>query len=102
MKDQPEQTLSWQLSNVGILEDPSGASSDMAKDDMLLKLLDELIKSWLETWTPDEIGSDVAKITLLQDARASISEGQPSELVRHVYQEVFLSDLWGGETKSTI
>lgn len=68
----------------------------MEKDDMLLKLLDELVRSWLQTMTPVEIGSDVEKIRLLREARALITEGKPSELVQDVYQEVFLSDLWRG------
>jgi hypothetical protein len=67
-----------------------------AKDDMLLKLLDELCRSWLQTMTPDEIGSDVEKIRILKEARAAVTEGMPSELVKAVYQEVFLRDVWSG------
>lgn len=64
------------------------------KDDMLLKLLDALITSWSETMTPIEIGSDLEKVRLLKEARAGIGEGTPSPLVRQVYQEVFLRDVW--------
>jgi hypothetical protein len=63
---------------------------------MLLKLLDELVRSWLEKYTPIEIGSDPHKIGLLQEARAQITEGIPSKLVRQLYQEVFLEDVWRG------
>lgn len=66
------------------------------KDDMLLKLLDELCRAWLQTMTPDEIGSDVEKIRVLKEARAAVKGGKPSELVTAVYQEVFLRDVWSG------
>lgn len=62
----------------------------------LLKLLDELIRQWLTTMSSIEIGSDPAKIRLLKEARSSAPDGEPSDLVRAVYQEVFLRDLWSG------
>jgi hypothetical protein len=72
----------------------------MTKDGMLLKLLDELCRAWLETNTPDQIGSDVEKIGILQEARAAITEGTPSDLVKAVYQEVFLRDVWSGDSRN--
>lgn len=68
----------------------------MRKDEMLLKLLDELLRSWMETSTPTEIGSDLDKVRLLKEARAAITEGVPSQLVQAVYREVFLRDVWSG------
>lgn len=66
------------------------------KDDMLLKLLDELTRAWMATHTPIEIGSDPEKIGILQEARAAVTEGCPSELVQQLYREVFLRDVWTG------
>lgn len=63
------------------------------KDAMLLKMLDELIRAWLVTMTPVEIGSDPEKIRLLKEV-ASEALGEPSPLVRKVYQEVFLKNVW--------
>jgi len=71
------------------------------KDQMLLKLLDELCRAWLETNTPEQIGSDVEKIRVLQEARAAVSEGMPSDLVKAVYEEVFLRDFWSGTGRTT-
>lgn len=68
----------------------------MTKDDMQLKLLDELVRAWLETMSPVEIGSDLEKVRLLKEARAEVSSGEPSPLVRSVYEEVFLRDVWSG------
>lgn len=74
-------------------EAPDPGAPHMAKDDMLLKLLDELVGAWLETSTPIEIGSDLHKVRLLKEIPEWV-EGAPSPRVRDLYQEVFLRDLW--------
>lgn len=63
---------------------------------MLLKLLEELVRAWSESHTPAEIRQDLAKVKLLNQVRSSVEEGQPSELVRQFYGEVFLRDVWSG------
>lgn len=96
MKDQPEQTLILAVSRTPNKGNPLGGTS-MSKDDMLLLMLDTLIQSWLANYTPVEIGSDLEKVRLLKEFRAAIDAGEPTSLVRQVYQEVFLRDVWGVE-----
>lgn len=66
------------------------------KDDMLLNMLEELVRAWRDTFTPAEVRQDLSKIRLLNQARESITEGAPSEFVRQFYREIFLRDLWSG------
>jgi hypothetical protein len=66
----------------------------MRKDKLLLELLEALVRSWLETMTPIEIGADLDRVRLLKAARAGVERGQPSSLVCEVYREVFLTDVW--------
>lgn len=85
---------------IGLARSPSvayGAHGGlyMTKDDMLLKTLDELVQAWLVTMSPIEIGSDPAKIRLLKEIREQ-AVGEPTPLVRDVYREVFLRDVWTG------
>lgn len=94
MKDLPELKIKLSAATRCYYEASCGGSQ-MTKDDMLIKLLDALIQSWLVTMTPVEIGSDVEKIRLLKEARAGIV-GEPTPLVKQVYQEVFLRDVWNG------
>ncbi len=70
----------------------------MSKDVLMMKMLEALVEAWLETMTTIEIGSDVEKIRLLKEARAGLVGVEPSALVRQVYEEVFLRDVWSGET----
>lgn len=65
----------------------------MASDTMLLKTLEELLRSWMETMTPNEIGSDPEKIRLLKEVSGEVV-GEPTPFIREVYQEVFLRDVW--------
>lgn len=71
-------------------------ANPMGKDEMLLRMLDELVASWLDTMTPVEIGSDLQKVRLLKEVRATVGEGQPSPSAQQLYQEVFLRDIWSG------
>lgn len=79
---------------------PHRDSSMNERDPMLIKLLDELVRAWLETHTTVQIGNDPEKIGLLQEAREAIREGEPSELVKQVYREVFLREFWNGSGRT--
>lgn len=67
----------------------------MMKDEMIITLLDHLLRSWLQQFTTQEIGSDVDKIRLLNAVRREV-DVEPTPLVRQVYEEVFLRDVWTG------
>jgi hypothetical protein len=97
MKDRSEPLSNLAFSAFAHNEAPPTGGLNMTKDEMLLKLLDELCRSWMETSTPVEIGSDLEKVRMLKEARAQITEGRPSELVQQLYREVFLRDVWSGD-----
>lgn len=93
MSDQPDHKnrLVSQLS--GGYEARSQGNDLMPKTDLLHTMLEELLRAWLRTETAVEIGSDPRKVRLLKAINAEV-DGEPSPLVKEVYQEVFLRDVW--------
>ena len=78
---------------LGLLGGPS------MRSEIILQLLDELSNIWLEVYGADDVGNDPAKIRILREARAAVSEGEPSERVKFLYREVFLRDDYWDEDK---
>lgn len=95
MSNQPEPNLGLACNDADSYgKGPRGAFfMTTAKDDMLLKTLEELLRAWLAIMSPIEIGSDPAKIRLLREISVE-TDGEPSPFVKQVYEEVFLRDVW--------
>lgn len=94
MKDQSEPNLALADQFPVIKCAPLEGGAVMGETGLMLELLEALVRSWLETMTPIEIGADLGRVKLLKAARAGIGEGRPSSLVVDVYREVFLKDVW--------
>jgi hypothetical protein len=66
----------------------------------LLRLIDALVDSWLETADPDDVRNDLGKVDLLMDIADRLPErGEIPERVRTFYDGVFLRDLWSTKNK---